>query len=221
LDRPVWGALTGGQAQLALGDARAWALDPRYGYFAAARDGSGECQAALAALVPAGGVAWLCEPQAQPAPPGCAVDQTSEIDQMVADGFAPRPADDRVEGMQEADAAEMAALAHLTEPGPWLELTHRLSPFLGVRIGGRLAAMAGERMRPAGYGEVSGVCTHPDFRGRGLAGALISAVASRIAARGDTPMLHVYPENTGAIRLYEALGFVKRRTMVLTVVTRA
>ena len=70
-----------------------------------------------------------------------------------------------------------------------------------------LIAMAGERMRPDGACEVSGVCTHPDHRGRGLARALMAAVARRIVARGDMPFLHVYPSNVGAIALYESLGF--------------
>ena len=78
---------------------------------------------------------------------------------------------------------------------------------MGVKEGGRLIAMAGERMKPQGYTEVSGVCTDPNHRGRGYAGALMRVVANRILARGETPFLHSYAHNTGAIGLYSSLGF--------------
>jgi predicted GNAT family acetyltransferase len=76
-------------------------------------------------------------------------------------------------------------------------------------------------MKPTGFTEVSGVCTHPEHRGRGYAGALTRVVAGRILARGETPFLHAYPSNTGAIALYQTLGFAIRREMNMTVLTRA
>jgi predicted GNAT family acetyltransferase len=85
-----------------------------------------------------------------------------------------------------------------------------------VKEGGRLVAMAGERMRVEGHTEVSGVCTHPDVRGRGLAAALSRVVADRIRARGETPFLHAFADNAAAIGLYEQLGFVLRRRLVMT-----
>src|ERR1700741_4589350 len=106
----------------------------------------------------------------------------------------------------DADASEMLALALLTEPGPFLRRTHTMGAFLGLRIDGRLAAMAGERMRFPGYTEVSGVCTHPDFRGRGLARRLSAAVLTAIEARGEQAFLHAWKTNLAAITLYESLG---------------
>src|SRR6185437_12341711 len=100
------------------------------------------------------------------------------------------------------DGPQMLKLAALTEPGPFFERTHQLGDFIGVKEDGRLIAMAGERMRPDAFTEISGVCTHPDFRGRGYAAALTMEVAARIRARGDTPFLHVYAANAAAIRLY-------------------
>lgn len=78
--------------------------------------------------------------------------------------------------------------------------------------------MAGERLHPPGHVEVSAVCTHPEYRGRGLAGALTAEVARGILARNLTPFLHVLPDNVGARRLYEALGFAVRRELALSVV---
>ena len=92
--------------------------------------------------------------------------------------------------------------------------------FVGVKLDGRLVAMAGERMKLEGLTEISGVCTHPDHRGHGYAGALMRVIAGRILARGERPFLHVYATNTGAIALYEALGFTRRYAMTLTVLER-
>ncbi len=139
--------------------------------------------------------------------------------QLVAAHPIAAPADSFVT-LGAADAKDMLALAQLTEPGPFLTRTHVMGRFIGSRIGGRLAAMAGERFRPAGYTEVSGVCTHPDFRGRGLARALSAAVAARIQARGETPFLHAWETNRAAINLYEALGFRRRVDMQVGILGR-
>jgi predicted GNAT family acetyltransferase len=90
-----------------------------------------------------------------------------------------------------------------------------------VKVGGRLVAMAGERMKPQGFTEVSGVCTHPDHRGHGYAAALTALVAERIRARGETPFLHVFPHNAGAISVYRRLGFAFRREVTVTVLAPA
>ncbi|HEX4693502.1 GNAT family N-acetyltransferase [Sphingomonas sp.] len=111
----------------------------------------------------------------------------------------------------------MYDLAVLTRPGPYVSRTNQLGDFIGVKLDGRLVAMAGERMAMPGLREVSGVCTHPDFRGRGYAAGLMRIVAARMHARGEVPFLHAYASNTGAIGLYESLGFRHRATMIATV----
>ena len=117
--------------------------------------------------------------------------------------------------------SEMLALATLTEPGPFLTRTHLMGSFLGIRIDGRLAAMAGERFRFPGHTEVSGVCTHPDFRHRGLARRLSAAVAARIESRADRPFLHAWQTNRPAISLYESLGFEIRAEVDVRILERA
>ncbi|MFD4668184.1 GNAT family N-acetyltransferase [Lentzea sp. NPDC058450] len=109
-----------------------------------------------------------------------------------------------------ADVPEMLELADLTKPGPFLPRTIEMGTYLGVRRNGRLVAMAGERLHVPGHTEISAVCTHPDARGQGLGTRLLLAVAHGIRARGETPFLHVLASNTGAIRLYERLGFQQR-----------
>lgn len=221
LDRPVWRALSTRQASLAQGDALALRLAADYGAFAAAADGSPASQAALAALPCDDNGLILVEPEAAAPPPGMRVTLSAPCVQMMADEVREIAPGFEVLALSDADAPEMLALATLTRPGPFFRRTHRLSQFIGVRVGGRLAAMAGERLLPEGYAEVSGVCTHPDCRGHGYAAALSAIVARRILARGETPFLHAYADNAAAIRLYEALGFSLRRVVTLTVLRPA
>lgn len=222
LDRPVWSALTTRQAPLARGDARAWRFDPAFGLFAAAADETPASQAALAALIPKDAVIGLVEPGAPPVPPGCVVTSQALCVQMLAEALTPGapPAFEVVELGQE-DAAAMLALATLTKPGPFFARTHQLGRFIGVKQDGVLAAMAGERMRPDGFTEVSGVCTHPDHRGRGYAGGLLRLVTKRILGAGETAFLHAYADHAATIALYEGLGFRVRRTVTYTLLAHA
>jgi predicted GNAT family acetyltransferase len=208
LDRPIWNALTTGWAEIAEGDARAWRLNRDYGVFGAAADQSPESLAALAVLVPEDGELWTVEADVWPAPPGTRVARSATCVQMEAAAIVPAAAPAfEIAALTEEDAPAMFDLAMLTEPGPYAAHTNRLGGFIGVKEDGRLVAMAGQRMRMPGLSEVSGVCTHPDFRGRGYAGSLMRVVAQRMLARGETPFLHAYASNTGAIGLYESLGF--------------
>ena len=222
LERPVWHALNGRQAGLAMATGVAVRIDPQYGPFAAAADRSEEALQALAATLSGpDDVIGLVEAEPWPLPPGTQVIRTGELLQMVCEGPCSVEPDERIVRLDEADAAAMAELALATEPGPWGSLTHRYGAFYGIRVDGRLAAMAGERMLLPGLAEVSGVCTWPEFRGQGMAAALIRRVMAGFVARGDTPFLHSYAHNTGAIRLYQALGFCATRPMHLTVLARA
>lgn len=223
LDRPVWQALTTRQKHLATAGGAAARIDPAYGPFAAARDASPEAQTALAATLrgPDDRIG-VVEREAWPVPPGTRILGGGDLMQMVFEGSAPETPDDpRIELLQEADAAEMAALAYATEPGPWGSATHRYGEYYGIRIDGRLAAMAGERMKLPGLAELSGVSTWPEFRGQGLATALVRRVVRGFLERGDAPFLHCYEANVGAIGLYETLGFRTRAVMTLTILALA
>lgn len=213
LDRAAWSALTGRQSHLAVVQGRARRYDPDYGVFAAVEDPADPAALAdLAALLADHGDAAMLQPDPPAEAPGLRVASRDLGVQMVAAGrvAAPAPAFDMVP-LSGADGPDMLALATLTRPGPFMARTHLLGDFFGVKLDGVLVAMAGERMKPDGHTEVSGVCTHPDHRGRGYAGALMRLVAARIQARGETPFLHAYASNTGAIALYETLGFELRR----------
>lgn len=217
LDRPIWSALTTRQASLAVGANGALRFAPGYGVFAASVDQSPESLAAITALDRPEGVICTVEADPVPVPPGLRLVKAATLAQMVLVELAPaRARDIAVESLTGADAPAMLALATLTEPGPFFDKTHRLGDFFGVKQDGRLLAMAGERMKPDGFTEVSGVCAHPDARGRGYAGALMRAVIEQILARGETAFLHSYADNVGAIGLYRSLGFEVRSDMAMT-----
>jgi len=107
-----------------------------------------------------------------------------------------------------------------TNPGPFGLRTIELGDYLGVFENGRLVAMAGERMHAARCREVSGICTHPDFRGRGLASGLTAQVLRAQLARGQLPFLHVVSANAGARALYARMGFGEYRETVVRVLSR-
>ena len=220
LDRPVWNALQTGWVALARGDTHALRLDPDYGPFGAAADFSLPSLEKLAELVPFMGELWVAEADDMPLPPGTIIVKAAALHQMVATHLNLIATGVDIIPLGEADALEMRELALLTQPGPFFALTHRLGNFVGVKRNGRLVAMAGERMRLDGFTEVSGVCTHPDYRGCGYAGALMSVVTERILARGEIAFLHSYSSNVGAIALYERLGFSLRRQICVTVLSR-
>ncbi len=207
LDRPVWASLTTFHRALSEGDARARRFLRDVNLFASARDDGEEAQAGFADLVRPGEHVYLLQVPAITVPPGLRAARTAKGVQMVATRPLAAGADGEIEPLTDADAPEMLALATLTEPGPFLPRTHAMGRFLGIRRGGRLVAMAGERMRFPGFTEVSGVCTHPDFRGKGLARRLSAAVTAAIQARGEIAFLHAWASNTPAIALYGTLGF--------------
>jgi predicted GNAT family acetyltransferase len=220
LERPVWSALTSRQSAVAVTTGGAVRFSPEYGIFAALADESEASLAALGALVAATGDVAVVEAKAPPPVPGTRVTSEALCWQMVMTDPAPAPPPAfEIAPLTEADAPEMLALATLTKPGPFFGRTHQLGRFIGVRQDGTLVAMAGERMQPTGFTEVSGVCTLPDHRGRGYAAALMRQVAGAIRARGETPFLHAYAANTGAIGLYETLGFRFSRELVMTSLT--
>jgi ribosomal protein S18 acetylase RimI-like enzyme len=220
LDRPAWNALTGPHAALAQGEARARRYRPGTVPFAAARDASDDSLAALAALPGPGEVMVLVEANPLALPPGMVSVKNAAVVQMELISMPEPSPNDRIEKLNWLDAQEMFALATLTEPGPFTLKAQELGDFYGIRADGRIVAMAGQRMKQVGFTELSGVCTHPDFRGRGLARQLSVFLMHRIRSRGDRPYLHVWAQNTPAIRLYESIGFALRTTMNLAVIQK-
>jgi GNAT superfamily N-acetyltransferase len=220
LDNPIYHALGHAHASLALGDERARRYPPSIGPLAGIREATQECIDALPALVDLGDVIVLFLDAPIPTATGLALAREGSLDQMLcpvdsadATHALARPLPDGVtlRPLVPADYSAMVELAHLTEPGPFRDRTASLGAFFGILEGSRLLAMAGERTRVPGFTEVSGVCTHPDARGRGYAHTLIARVHQEIRARGDVPYLHSWSSNAAAIAVYLRLGYGLRR----------
>jgi predicted GNAT family acetyltransferase len=220
LDRPTWASLTTHHASLSEGNALARRFARDVNLFASTRDDSSPAVAALAALVRSEESVFLLQVPKIAIPPGLVEVKAAKGVQMVATRSMMFEIASDILMLTDADAPEMLELATLTEPGPFLTRTHTMGTFLGIRIGGRLVAMAGERMRFPGFTEVSGVCTHPEFRGRGLARRLSAAVVAGTEARGDQAFLHAWKTNHSAISLYERLGFEVRTEVNVAVLKR-
>jgi ribosomal protein S18 acetylase RimI-like enzyme len=211
LDNPVWAALTGPHEHLAEVRGRVRRYPTDVSPFVALPPGpSDQDWHDLAALAgPGGHVGRIGE--LDQVPDGWHVDFEGVGVQLVATAALETGLYDEAVALGAADADEMMTLVERTRPGPFLPRTYLLGGYLGVRRDGRLVAMAGQRLHPPGFTEISAVCTDPDFRGQGFGTRLVQAVAHTIRARGETPMMHAAATNTNAIRLYEALGFRVRR----------
>ncbi|MER5717814.1 GNAT family N-acetyltransferase [Streptomyces sp. NPDC002132] len=217
LDNAVWAALTGPHAHLAerVGLAARYPADV-YAFAALADPADPAAWADLRRL--AGPGATVRIKPVDHVPDGWTLLRRGEGVQLAAtEALRTAPAPE-AEPLGPADVPEILDLVARTRPGPFLARTVELGAYLGIRHRGRLIALAGERLRPAGWTEISAVCTDPGHRGRGLATRLVRAVAHGVRERGDTPFLHAAAGNTQAIRLYESLGFALRRRSAIVAV---
>jgi ribosomal protein S18 acetylase RimI-like enzyme len=219
LDNAVWHSLRGRHAGLAEGRGRARRYPAELSVFGGVETLDDGGWADLAELVGPGGAAVLFRPDIPALPTGWHEARRGTGNQFVAWTLADLDVDGAppIVNLGPDDAERMLALATLTRPGPYALRTAELGSFVGVYEDGELVAMAGERLVPEGYTEVSAVCTHPDARGRGLAALLTHRVAVRIQERGDVPFLHVAEGNDGARRVYERLGFAFRTPVAFVV----
>jgi predicted GNAT family acetyltransferase len=214
LDNIIWKALTTRQSGFAESFGQARRFVPEVSPLAAFSEPTREGYESLAGLVGTGATIGLFleapyQPQA-----GWSFVAGAPMPEMVYEG-AGVPArqsssDPEIVELGDADSPDMMELTALTKPGPFGKRTHELGTYLGIRIGEKLVAMTGERLKIPGYTEVSAVCTHPEHTGHGYARILMAEVMRRICARGETPVLHVRGDNVRAIELYKRLGFSQR-----------
>jgi predicted GNAT family acetyltransferase len=176
--------------------------------------------AALGAMMSDQDIAVLFTPEAVEVPETFKVVLAKPGEQMIGMPAAASIRGTEIVTLGPADVPAMMALTELTKPGPFNVRTHELGTFLGVKVDGELVAMAGERMKPGNYTEMTAICVHPSHRGRGYAQALMAAVSSQIAARGEIPFLHVFSDNASAIALYRRQGMEIRRRLHVTVLQK-
>ncbi|WP_312878623.1 GNAT family N-acetyltransferase [Amycolatopsis echigonensis] len=212
LDNAAWASLTGPHAGFAerAGQAVRYPADVSV-FLAVPDEPSADVWDDVAALAGPGAVVPVFS-QAGPPPPDWELLEERAGVQLVDAGVDAASAPEAVR-LTVADVPEMLDLVGRTKPGPFLPRTVLLGTYLGIRHEGALVAMAGERLHPPGWTEISAVCTDPAYRDRGLAGRLVRAVAAGIRDRGETPFMHAAAANVNAIRRYEGMGFrLRRRT---------
>jgi predicted GNAT family acetyltransferase len=219
LDNPVWSSLSTRQAALAVMLGKAGRYAAQVAPFAAVSSPEPEASVELETLINGGesvyfvgispdlGRGWTVEPH-------------GTIPQLLCDTPAIVRAGPDPVTLTEAQRSDMLGLTALVFPGFFRSRTIEMGHYYGIYHGRVLAAMAGERMHLDGYQEISAVCTHPEFIGRGYAQRLVALVTNSILERGITPFLHVHKNNTRALSLYEHLGFRTRTEVGLWHVTR-
>jgi|SRR5215469_1498410 len=218
LDNPIWMALTTTQVNFAETCRLARRFQPEVTLLGAFEQPSRPAYESLACLQKGPEPTALFLLDAPDLPTGWSILETVPLLQMVCEKFIRPSATAESCKLTEADVPQMLKLVELTKPGPFGRRTREMGTYLGIRQQGRLAAMAGERMKLPGYTEVSAVCTHPDFLGRGFAAALMTELIDKVIARNGVPFLHVRERNERAVALYRRMGFRERMTFHLAVV---
>jgi ribosomal protein S18 acetylase RimI-like enzyme len=211
LDNPIWNALNTGSAPFATGDDTCKFILPEKGYFAGIPAFDAENLLNLHSKCRLGQRVILFPPGRISVGAGWNVLNDHELLQMVCTSVAKDIEEGfEVKALGEKDIPAMLVLTELTKPGPFISRTIDFGGYMWIYRRGQLVSMAGKRLSPDPYVEVSAVCTHPDFLGKGLSAKVIQRVIKEIQAEGKTPFLHVYPENTPAIKVYSKLGFQPR-----------
>jgi predicted GNAT family acetyltransferase len=221
LDNVIWQALTTRQTQFAEACDQARRFQREVTSLSAFLDPSPRGYESLAGLVGERGTAALFLDTPYQARQGWEYVTGAPLLQMVCDNGR-RVTNSRVAiaELNPQDSPQMVELATLTKPGPFANRTHELGTYLGIRLAGKLVAMAGERLKVPGYTEVSAVCTHPEHTGKGYAQALMTEMMRRIRERGEEPFLHVRQDNERAVRVYESLRFRTRKSGHFAVIRR-
>jgi predicted GNAT family acetyltransferase len=211
LDNPIWFALSTHQKRFALQNSLARCFPSDMNRFGAIQTESTQGLQDLVKLLPdKKPIAWFTDLEISDFPGGIELVVKLSVSQMICQNLAPTP-ELAMRVLTQEDVPAMLELVELTKPGPFSARSIELGEFWGIVKNGSLLAMAGERLQMPGFTEVSGVCTHPNYRSQGLARALMARVCQAIFARGEIPFLHVMTNNLNAIRTYEQLGFYERK----------
>jgi len=211
LENPIWAALTSAQQHfsIATGAARRYpaAVAP---FISVAEEGVALTSADLEGV--GDGYYFL---GAMPAlPQGWSLQPLSGVLQMVYEGGQVAAPDAAMIRVLAADDPAMVELTNIAFPGYFRPRTGEMGKYAGIHDeGGRLVALSGERMDLGKLREVSAVCTHPEFTGRGYARKLVEFIMHGMQQHGVRPMLHVGAANARAQALYRSMGFAATREL--------
>jgi GNAT superfamily N-acetyltransferase len=214
LDNPIYNALTTGSKNLSAGDGNVIHFQRDVAPFAGLKDFTDANFDSLLNLVPDNGPYVFFHPTEIKFPEPWLVVKAFEMKQMVYDGPVPASQSaQKIIDLGDEHISEMLALTKLTAPGPFLQRTITFGEYTGIFVDNKLVAMAGQRMQPLPYVEISAVCTHPAHLGKGYAGLLLNEQIKRIMAVSKIPFLHVLADNP-AVRVYDRVGFKTRKPIL-------
>ncbi|MDR7132571.1 ribosomal protein S18 acetylase RimI-like enzyme [Algoriphagus sp. 4150] len=213
LDNPIWTALSTNSAHFASGDQDCLLLDRDMGFFAGMPEYGERHMKCLYDRLGEDKNAILFTPGQLYLDKHWKVFTDRELLQMVWDGEPAYSPSENIRKLSPGQVNDMMALTAITRPGPFLEKTILFGGYLGIYEQNQLVAMAGYRLQPGHYTELSAVCTHPNYTGRGYSHRLLTALVKKLISSGKTPFLHVYPDNLPAVKLYRKLGFRPRKSI--------
>ena len=212
LDNVAWNSLVSRHRHLGIIGEKAALYIPEVSMIAGVAENTAEAFAELARMADTGKPVAIIGDEAPVDHPDWAVMQSGEGFQMTCD--TPIEYEEReIKALTPDDVPQMMELVALTKPGPFAPRTIEMGEYIGIKVDGRLVAMGGERLKPEGCTAISAICTHPEHRGKGYAKAIMGTLTNMILERGETPFLHVFGNNTPAIKLYEKLGYKTRKTV--------
>jgi ribosomal protein S18 acetylase RimI-like enzyme len=221
LDNPAFNALNTGNKKLANGNEQAKYFPPAVSPFSGLAENTPHNFKILYDIAPNNVVFGFISPTEIEIPKPWKVLQRMEVLQMVCETAARQAeADQQIVPLGEEHIPAMLALTKLTNPGPFAQRTIDFGHYKGIFDGDKLIAMAGQRLNPLPYAEVSAVCTHPDYLGRGYAAQLLLNQVHRIKAASGIPFLHVLSSNMRAINLYKSLGFATRKEISIYLIQK-
>ena len=221
LDNPFWSSLSTLHRPFALGEGDVLRYPADVAPFLGIAHADADVAPGFEALVPAGDTALVLGVAPRAVPPGWRLDKLEDLVQMECPAPLAMPDGPEIVPLGERERADALALTALVYPHYFRPRTMELGRYFGVYVDGRLAAMIGERLGAPDMREMSAICTHPDFLGRGYARRLTAFLTNDTLARGWLPFLHVSPANARARGLYQAMGYRLRRTIPFWSLQRA
>lgn len=220
LDNPIWSSLSTRHSALAQGRQGVLRYPSEIAPFLGVQHADIDARAALPSLVEADETVLMLGP-ALHAPAGWKLENLGRLAQMICPKPIAIPVDADIIELSEAHRADVLALTALVYPHYFRPHTMALGRYFGIYLDGRLGAMIGERMGTHEHREISAVCTHPDFNGRGYARILLAFLSNDILQNGCLPFLHVSPQNERALSLYQRNGFSIRQEIAFWSLRRA
>lgn len=221
LDNPVWYALTSGNSNFAQGNESAKYFPKDLSPFAAVAALNSEHFQSLYETLPFNEpVAIFTNDKSIFPAPWNIIGHIDGMQMLYAGKIKSKYDQDFIIPLDERHVPEMLDLAKLTNPGPFLPRTIEFGHYEGILQDNKLVAMTGQRLHSGGFVEISAVCTHPEYTGRGYARQLMLSQVWKIQAQEEVPYLHVRADNTRAIKIYEALGFTTRSQMSIFILKK-